>query len=119
MNFTIAGSLPTLNEIIDASKSHWSVYHEMKRTYTDLVALSCRNISKMKRVDAEISWFCKDRRQDLDNIMAGQKFIFDGLVQAGKLKNDGWKQIRRISHRFFVDSKKPRIEVVLREVSGA
>ncbi len=118
MNFTIPGSLPTLNEIIDASKSHWAEYHEMKSDYTGLVALACRKISKMKKVDVEITWYCGSRRQDPDNIMAGQKFIFDGLVAAGKLENDGWKQVRNITHRFLIDKKKPRIEVVLTEVSG-
>lgn len=114
MEFIIQGRLPVLNEIIDASKKHWSQYAEMKKTYTQLVVLSCRNLPKMKRSDFEITWYCKDKRQDKDGIVAGgTKFIFDGLVEAGKLENDGWKQIGDISHQFKIDKKNPRIEVKL------
>lgn len=116
MNFTIPGALPTLNEIIDASKSHWSAYAEMKKTYTQLVVFSCSRINKMNYVDVSITWYCKNKKNDPDNVASGTKFILDGLVTAGKLENDGWANIRGISHKFLVDSKKPRIEVVLTEV---
>lgn len=114
INFTIKGSLPTMNEIVEASKKHWSGYSRMKKTYTNLVAWSAMSVPKLKKVDVVITWYCKDKRQDKDNIMAGQKFIFDGLVTAGKLENDGWGQIGNVSHSFAVDKANPRIEIELR-----
>lgn len=63
-----------------------------------------------------ITWYCKNKRKDKDNIMAGQKFIFDGLQKAGVLSNDGWKQIGDVTHRFEVDKRNPRVEIVLQEV---
>jgi hypothetical protein len=113
----IPGTLPTTNEIIEASKQHWSEYSKMKHTYTDLVAWQAKRLPVMKKVDVTITWYCKDRRQDKDNVMGGQKFIFDGLVSVGRLSNDGWKQIGDITHRFRVDKENPRIEVDLMEVS--
>lgn len=65
----------------------------------------------------QYTWYEPDRRRDMDNISSfGRKVIQDGLVKAGVLKNDGWKQIARFSDDFFVDAKNPRIEVLIEEV---
>lgn len=48
--------------------------------------------------------------------MAGQKFIFDALQEIGFIKNDGWKQIRNVTHMFEVDKNNPRIEIEITEV---
>jgi Holliday junction resolvase RusA-like endonuclease len=112
----IPGTLPTMNEIVDVSKKHWARYSAMKGTYTRLVALHASKLPKMDKVDVTITWYCKNRRQDKDNVMAGQKFIFDGLVSAGKLANDGWGQIGNVTHRFEVDKKNPRVEIELMEL---
>ncbi len=59
-------------------------------------------------------WYEPSRRRDLDNISAfGRKVIQDGLVQAGVLENDGWKQICGFVDEFFVDTEHPRIEVYI------
>lgn len=106
-----------MNEIVEASKRHWGKYSSMKKTYTSLVALYAHKLPKMDKVDITITWICKNRRQDKDNITAGQKFILDGLVDAGVLENDGWAQIGDITHRFEVDKANPRVEIELSEVS--
>jgi Holliday junction resolvase RusA-like endonuclease len=64
-----------------------------------------------ERVVLVITWYEPDRRRDPDNIMAGQKFILDGLVAAGTIPNDSQKYVRGIVHRFKVDRKNPRVEV--------
>lgn len=113
----IKGDLPTMNEIVDAAKKEtfkYRPYAEMKRAYTDLVAwttLSQLKGVKFERVDLKITWFCKNKKKDPDNIMAGQKFIIDGLVSAGLIPNDGWKNINSITHCFEIDSNNPRVEV--------
>ena len=116
--FTIPGELPNLNEIIGESKIHWSNYSSLKKANTLAVAHCARQKIKRKynKINLEIIWFCKDRRQDKDNIMAGTKFILDGLVSAGIIKNDGWAQVGRISHDWQVDKHNPRIEVTITEV---
>lgn len=116
MNFIIKGSLPTMNEIIDASKSHWTVYRRIKEEHTNLVAWCCKHLPPVKRVNILITWYCKNRRHDPDNVMAGQKFILDGLVTAGVLPNDGWDEIGSIYHSFKIDKKFPRIHVQLIEI---
>ncbi len=118
----IPGELPDLNTIIAESKKgrgKWQPYNEMKQEYTNIVAWIAKSEIKkqLEKIDLEITWICPNRRKDKDNIMAGTKFILDGLVQANVIENDGWKQIGDISHKFKVDKHEPRIEVKIREVS--
>ncbi|WP_188726003.1 Holliday junction resolvase, partial [Lentibacillus populi] len=100
ISFTINGELPTLNEIIKASKSHPMAYANMKKDYTALVMMHCKHLPKIDRATIEVQWYCKDKRKDPDNIACGMKFLLDGLVKAGKLKNDGWGEIQSIHHHF-------------------
>jgi Holliday junction resolvase RusA-like endonuclease len=120
MKLIIQGRLPTLNEIIDSAKRSRYVYAKMKIDGDELVAWSAlsQKLPKSIKADYEITWICKDQTFDKDNIMAGQKFIFDGLRLAGNIKNDGWKQIGDVTHRFRVDKLNPRIEITITEVAG-
>lgn len=116
MKLTIPGTLPGLNEIIDAAKGHWNNYRELKETHTNHVAWRAKRLPHIKQADLSITWYCPNKRKDKDNIMAGTKFILDGLQKAGRIENDGWKQIRDITHRFEVDKLEPRVEIEIREV---
>jgi Holliday junction resolvase RusA-like endonuclease len=114
MKIIISGTLPSMNEIVAESKRHYGSYSKMKSHYTNHVAWTAK-AAKLPSIEGlanfEITWFVRNRKKDKDNLMAGQKFIFDGLVSAGLLKNDGWAQIGTIVHRFEVDNKNPRVEV--------
>lgn len=114
----IPGELPDLNQIIAESKDHWGNYSSLKKANTQLVAFCTKQATKRKykKIDLEITWYCKDKRKDKDNIMAGTKFILDGLVQAGVIQNDGWANVGDIRHKFDVDKQEPRIEVKITEV---
>jgi Holliday junction resolvase RusA-like endonuclease len=119
----IPGELPDLNTIIAESKrgkGKWQPYNDMKQEYTNIVAWIAKSEIKkqLKKIDLEITWICKNRRKDKDNIMAGGlKMILDGLVVAGVIKNDGWSEIGSINNHFEVDKDNPRVEVEIREVS--
>ena len=119
MKFEIPGTLPGLNEIIREAKTHYREYHKMKKYYTELVVL-CIKKARLKKCDCQIdihvTWYCPNKRKDKDNIIAGIKFILDGLQGAGIIKNDNWKHIGDIKHRLIVDVENPRIEVELKEV---
>lgn len=121
MKIIIPGELPDLNTIIAESKKGrkgYQPYAILKRENTEKVAWIAKSKIKKKldKINLEISWICKDKRKDKDNIQAGIKFILDGLVEAGVIENDGWKQIGDITHKFNVDKHNPRIEVVIKEV---
>lgn len=56
-------------------------------------------------------WYCKNRREDPDNIHFKKKFILDGAVNAGLLENDGWRQIAGFEDVFKVDKGNVRVEI--------
>lgn len=116
----IPGELPDLNQIIAETKGHWGNYSTLKKTNTQIVAYCAKQATKRryKKIDLDITWYCKDKRKDKDNIMAGTKFILDGLVMAGIIQNDGWAHVGQIKHTFDVDKQDPRVEVKITEVAG-
>jgi Holliday junction resolvase RusA-like endonuclease len=112
----IKGEFPGLNKIIDAAKSHYQAYRRMKQDNTNAVAWPAKKLPVYEAVELEVTWYCKNRRRDPDNIAAAIKFIFDGLVEAGRLKNDGWKENKGWTNKFKVDKENPRVEIVIKEV---
>ena len=116
MKFDIEGRLPGLNEMIEAAKSHYGAYAKMKQTYTDMVAWLAKKLPRFEKVALVITWYEPDHRRDPDNIMAGQKFILDGLVAAGTIPNDSQRHIKGIVHRFRVDKENPRVEVEIVDI---
>ena len=119
--FEIRATLPSLNEIIDSSKTHWSKYASPKKGYTEIVAAFARQQLKPVEnypVDIEIHWFCKDKKKDKDNISAGKKFIMDGLVKSGILLSDGWMHVGDFTDKFSVDRRNPKIVVTIKENSN-
>lgn len=116
-SLTIPGELPGLNEIIAAAKSHFGQYSAMKRENTEAVAW-CAKASRASSVDravVRITWYAATRRRDPDNVMAGTKFVMDGLVMAGVLPGDGWRHVAGIEHDFRIDRDEPRVEVEIIE----
>lgn len=116
--FEIPGTLPGMNEILKAANAHRLKYNEMKRSCTEYVSL-CAKAWKVQppigMVTIRITWICKDKRRDKDNIACGTKFLADGLQKAGILDNDGWKQVDGYEHHFDIDKDNPRIIVELIE----
>ena len=116
----IPGELPDLNTIIAESKRGnrgWQPYSKIKKENTEAVMWIAKSKIKRKfeKIDLDITWICKNRMKDPDNISGGVKFILDGLVGAGVIDNDGWKQVGSIRHSFEVDKDNPRVEVTIKE----
>jgi Holliday junction resolvase RusA-like endonuclease len=121
MRVTIPGELPAMNEIIAAAKRSRYAYNDEKQAYTTLVATEARlqGVVRFERADIHCHWVCKNRRKDKDNVQAGIKFVLDGLVQAGVLPNDGWRNIGTITHSFAVDKDRPRVEITVTQAKEA
>jgi len=118
MRLVIPGEMPGMNEIIEAAKKHPMRYASMKQENTDAVVWPAKRLPKMDKVFLHITWYCKDKRRDPDNVAAAVKFIWDGLVKAGVIENDGWKQNAGWTNRFEVDKDNPRVEIELEEVGN-
>ena len=118
MKITIPGELTDLNNYINAERSNRFKASKIKKTETE----KCIWISKNKgNVDTKVkvifTWYCKDQMKDPDNICFAKKFILDGFVKSGLLKNDGWKQIEGFEDKFIIDKLNPRVVIELKEVS--
>ena len=116
----IPGRLPSLNDIIEAAKQgkgKYQPYAIMKEQYTNEIGWIAKKLPKYNRVDITITWYEPNRRRDIDNITGGgTKFILDGLVAGGAIKDDSQRYVNSISHQFEVDREKPRVEIEVQEV---
>ena len=118
MKLILPGKWPSLNDYIQAERSHRMKAAEMKRQYTDFVFYSAFNAHVQrvtKPVRVHFIWYSINRRMDTDNIR-WCKPILDGLVKAGVLPNDSQSWVREISDTFLVDKDNPRVEVEIEEV---
>lgn len=100
----IKGRLPGLNEIINADRTNRHIGAKLKKEWTELVAWECKRqkLIPVDKADFEFTWIEQNMRRDKDNIASGgHKMIFDGLVTAGILTGDGWKQIGNFSDKFY------------------
>lgn len=109
----IKGSLPGRNESEKAARTHWSVGAKMKKEYTDLIMCVCKSqkIKPVEKARIEVTFFEKDMRRDSDNVYGGLKYILDGMVKAGVLKNDTRKIVKLYINPVELDRQNPRIEV--------
>lgn len=116
----IEGELTDLNTFNRASyQSRWNA-NSIKKTETEKVARLAK--SQLKPLNPpiyiEYRFYVKDRRKDPDNIVFARKFINDGLVDAGIIPNDGWKEIDGWNDVWLVDKENPRVEVIIKEVKS-
>ena len=114
MKFTIQGELPDLNTYINAERGNRYAGASLKKKATEKVVLSilesgCKE--RFNNISLAITYYCKNKRKDKDNIAFAKKFILDGLQKAGTIENDGWKNIDFWNEGFQIDKENPRIYV--------
>lgn len=119
MRLTIPGELVDLNTYINAERSNRYAGAKIKREMTDYITMLAKCLKTQFRGPVHITyrWYCKDKRKDKSNIAFAKKFIEDGLVSAGVLKNDGWNDIEGFNDRFYIDKANPRVEVEITELT--
>ena len=118
-NFTIYGTLPTINEYITACRNNPHVGANMKKNYTGIVMWEMGTIKGLhfEKVILHYRFFEKNKKRDKDNVFAfATKVVQDAMQELGIIDNDGWKNIENFTHDFFVDKDYPRIEVYIEEV---
>lgn len=119
MKINIPGSLPGLNNLIEAERAHRQKGAALKRDAQTLVEYELSDqIDRPLRepVTMHYTWIEPNRRRDKDNISSfGRKVIQDAMVAIGALQNDGWSNIAGFSDDFRVDPDDPRIEIDIEE----
>jgi len=115
--FTIPGTLPGLNEYINAERGNRYQAAKMKRQAEDKIVMciweQMPGVEISEPVHIVYHWYEPNKRRDKDNIAFAKKFVQDALVKAGVISNDGWGEIVSFSDEFRVDKSNPRVEVVI------
>lgn len=122
MKLVIPGTLPGLNQYIDACNESRYKANVMKRKAETTIMWAAKSQLRGVRFNRPVimryTWYEPNKKRDKDNIAFAKKFVQDALVRVGVLKNDGWAHIEDFSDKFFVDSKRPRVEVEIWEVES-
>lgn len=124
---TINGHLDGLNEYTRSTRGNLYAGASMKKRNekkvmdainealddAELCAVTDRDAYPLKVI---IAWY-DDTRRDFDNIVFAKKFIFDALVSAGILKDDGRKYIAAVEECVITEKESPRIEIAFEKYS--
>lgn len=117
MKFFIPGTLPSLNEVIEANRRNKYAGAMLKRETQKLIEAYIY-ISNLTPVDypvvIELSWQEPNNRRDVDNIQSSKKFILDALVEMKILPNDTRKWVTQIYDTVTTDKEHPGVWVLIR-----
>jgi len=107
----------TLNQYIDLCRRNRYAGAKAKNTIehslcAEMFSQKCSAYEQC--VTLHYLWYWKDKKTDKSNIAFAQKFVEDALVKARILKGDGWKFVDGFTHEFEVDSKDPRLELIIK-----
>lgn len=121
---TIPGRLEGLNEYTAANRTNpykgGKVKKECEHTIIWCIRQQLKGVHIQEPVLIYYHFFEKDRRRDGDNILScAAKFVQDSLVKTGVLPDDNQRCVPHFYHDISVDSKEPRIEVMITELSKA
>jgi Holliday junction resolvase RusA-like endonuclease len=110
----------SLNDYISAERGNKYQAAVIKRSETQRVQI-CAMQAGLRPVQhypvaLTFTWIRKNRRSDPDNIVAAKKYILDGLVRAGVLRDDGWDEIVRFTDIWEIDRDHPGVKVSIEEV---
>lgn len=102
---------PNWNKYIDAERSNKYWASNMKKQEKEYVKLLCRNMKPIENYPVTIiaTKYVKNRNTDVDNIRI--KGLLDGLVDAGILKNDSLKYIKKVVLQAEVSNTKTGLDI--------
>lgn len=117
----IEGRFPSMNQFIEANRTHKQKGNKMKQQSQDEISWQLlqqhRKLHICKPVKLFYTFYEPNKKRDLDNISGYFHKVFqDALVKCGIIMNDSWYYITGFSDEFYVDSKNPRIEIIIQEV---
>lgn len=113
--------MPGLNDYIEVISRHRQAGGKMKKEWTETTAeyASANRLGRFTEpIWINLHWFEPSRRRDKDNVAFAKKFIFDGLKQAGVIKDDGNRFIVGFSDHFHYEGKKEGVLIIMEEVEN-
>ena len=118
---TVWGRFPSLNEFITANRRNIHCANNMKhQAERAIIACLRAQLGKLKirhKVYIKYEFYEPNKKRDLDNISGYFHKVFqDALVTCGILHNDNWQWVGGYKDNFYIDARKPRIEITIYEV---
>lgn len=113
--YTIPRIPPSNNEYIGRT-NRWEYQHD-KKMWAALVKAHCRPAPEQPIAVGGVEifyYFVDNGRRDPDNFSG--KFLLDGLVKAGIIKDDSFGCIE-LTLKAAVDKENPRTEITVREAA--
>lgn len=109
--------LPSYNEYNTAMRKHRQVGAAMKVEVESSIAWYLKKLQRVSRpVHVTFVWHEENRKRDKDNVAFAKKFIFDALVTAGVLPDDGWRWVDGFADKFEVDREDPGVTIIIEEI---
>jgi len=125
-SFSVKGRLPSLNEYVNACRTHWSKGAALKQDTEMLIfwsIKSARNKGRCHPVTTPVVvfflWHEHGRKRDADNIYSAKKYILDAMQTAGVIPNDNRKNVVDCIDLGIVPAEKGQdgVDVVIMEVN--
>lgn len=118
------GPFPSLNDVIDRARASAYGSNREKRRLTELVATQAREAADGGRwhapdgpVRVALTWHEPTLRRDADNVASAQKFVLDGLVEAGVIRGDSRRWVPQPPANSIVqDADAPGVDVEIETV---
>lgn len=94
----IPGELTDLNKFINSQRTNRYAGAKLKKENTQkccyaFLMAKAAGLRVTTPINLKITWYCKNKRKDKDNIAFGIKFILDGMIEARVIANDGWARL--------------------------
>ena len=115
--FEVPGTLPTLNQYVDAERSNRLYAAKVKRQAQAEVraAVGAGAPCFEGAVDVWMLWVRPDMRSDKDNVAFAKKFVLDALQETGTIRKDSWKLCTPHDFGFTVNKANPRTLVLVQD----
>lgn len=123
VELTYNGKLPSANDLIQINRVNRFKGAALKKAYTRELADVFSSQTRVKfdgHVTCSVDFYEDSMRRDDDNVISGLKYIMDGLVTAGIIKDDSPKYCHvkpeRWQSKLIVDGKRvPYITIKIEE----
>ena len=104
----IEGKFTSLNKYIDANRVNRYKGAKIKKseTFAAYIQAKASGVKFETPCNIKFTWYISDLRTDPDNVASAKKFILDGMVQAGVIPDDKYKQILGFTDTFELSKNK-------------
>lgn len=125
--FSVKGRLPSLNDYVNACRTHWAKGAALKQDTETLIFWSIKSAQNKGRcrpvtqpVVVAFLWHEHDRKRDADNVYSAKKYILDAMQTAGVIQNDNRKNVVDCIDMGIVPAEKGQdgVEVLIMEVNS-